>query len=568
MNKKKMKHSELVKDYENMELRSYKNGFEGLKGIWYDELPAVDIDGVLKANYYVDGRLRQIYSQQDSHCVVVAATGMGKTTQLVIPTIFSFASQRRKKSLVISDPKGEVRKRTEGKLRAEGYRVLCYDFRDPLHSAYWNPLTPIFRKYQRAFTVSSEVEIVQTPEGPRNKFMGRIYDDQKKLDRDIARTSKLILEDVGTDIDRMSIIVAPGTGAADDKMWEDGARDIIKAFLWAMLEDSREETKNCKELITEDTYSFATMIKIANTFAKDDDGGNDGGYFSNRIKHNKGSKAYYYAANIIIGPSAKTRSSYMSVFNTQINVFKEVETKLITSCNSIDFAELTEGPVAIFINYKDEVKSNYALISLFVQTLYIHLIAEANKTQSGRLERPWYFMLDEFGNFPRMADFETVISACRGRNIFFCLIIQSYAQLVGVYGRNTADIIKDNVNVHIFMGSNNPETLSAFSDECGKYTRISPLSALNGNKEVINNYQIETIPLMPISKLSKFAEGECVVTEANSGYVMLSRMERYYKCKEFEPVPVSNEEQSSEIDPLDDRYVYNYDPIRYGRNYY
>ena len=158
-----------------------------------------------------------------------------------------------------------------------------------------------------------------------------------------------------------------------------------------------------------------------------------------------------------------------------------------------------------------------------------------------------------------MADFETVISACRGRNIFFTLIVQSYAQLEGVYGKNTADIIKDNLNVHMFMGSNNPETLKEFSEECGKYTRFSPLSAINGDKEVINHYQLETIPLMPISKLRQFEEGECVVTEANSMYIMLSRLERCYKCKEFNSVPFEAEDtRINKVNPFDVKYDYNY----------
>ncbi len=553
-----MEQKELVKDYENMQLRSYKDD-GNMKAVWFDELSGLKVDGVLKANFYVDGRLRQIYSQQDSHSVVVAATGMGKTTQLVIPTIFSFASQKLKKSIFVSDPKGEVRKWTEGKLKKEGYKVICFDFRDPQNSAYWNPLTPIFRKYQKAMKLEDEVELLQTPDGPRNKFIGKIYTDQKKLDHDIGRMRRIILEDVGTDIDRMALIVAPGTGAADDKMWEDGARDIIKAFLWAMLEDSHPRTAHSQQLITENTYSFATMIKLANSIvcSEEDYMRFDGGYFSMRARKHPDSRACYYAANVLIGPAKNTRASYLSVFDVQINVFKESATKLVTSCNSFDFADLNDGPVAIFVNYRDEVKLNYELISLFVQSLYIHLIGEANKTENGRLERPWYFLLDEFGNFPRMADFDTVISACRGRNIYFSLIIQSYAQLEGVYGKNTADIIKDNLNVHIFMGSNNPQTLAEFSNECGKYTRISPLSALNGNKEVINNYQFETIPLMPISKLSKFDEGECIVTEANSGYVMWSRLERCYKCKEFTPIPVKRAPQTK-IDIFDDKYDYTY----------
>lgn len=36
-----------------------------------------------------------------------------------------------------------------------------------------------------------------------------------------------------------------------------------------------------------------------------------------------------------------------------------------------------------------------------------------------------------------------------------------------VYGKDVAEIIKDNLKVHVFLGSNNPETFDAFSKECG-----------------------------------------------------------------------------------------------------
>lgn len=66
---------------------------------------------------------------------------------------------------------------------------------------------------------------------------------------------------------------------------------------------------------------------------------------------------------------------------------------------------------------------------------------------------------------------------------------------------------------------------------------------------------------MPISTLSKFNEGECIVTEANTGFVMWSRLERYYKCKEFEPIKIEYDEYVSGVDPFDDKYIYNYKPL-------
>lgn len=554
-----MNHSELTKDYENMGFYSYKNNFKDMPGLkWTDEDADGSCAGILKANYYVDGKLRQIFSNQDCHSVVVAGTGLGKTTQFVIPFVKFLPKRPLKASLVISDPKGEIFSACGKDLKSAGYRILHLNFRDPSKSECWNPLVPIFRKYRRAFEFGNEVEVVETESGLKNKFEGRIYDDQKKLDFMLQQKKAMLLEEVAGDIDTMANIVAPDSGAVNDKMWDAGGRDIVKAFLWAMLEDSRPETCIAKELITEDTFSFETMLNIANSLSATGDFTKDRGYFTGRARS---SKAFYYAANTVLVSAPTTRAGFLSVFNSHVLVFKEAATSTITRCTSMKFEEFSNGPVAIFINYRDEVKTSYALISLFVQNLYIHLIKEANSKPRGRLETPWYFVLDEFGNFPRMTDFETVISACRGRNIFFSLVIQSYAQLEGVYGKNTADIIKDNLNLHFFMGSNNVETLEAFSRECGCITRISPMSAVNGNKDYIDNYQLETIKLMPVSRLAHLEEGECVITEANSGFVMLTKLERYFKCPELDPdARFDLDDFAPSVDPYDKKYLYSYTP--------
>ncbi|MDE7107156.1 MAG: type IV secretory system conjugative DNA transfer family protein, partial [Clostridiales bacterium] len=269
------------------------------------------------------------------------------------------------------------------------------------------------------------------------------------------------------------------------------------------------------------------------------------------------SRAYQLAKNVVLENGGVTRSCILAVFNTGISMFRDCAMRLVTSCNSFEMSELVGGPVAIFINYKDEVKVHYQLISLFVQDAYRYLIEQATEKPNGKLEVPFYFILDEFGNFAKINDFDTTISACAGRNIWFMLVIQSYAQLNNVYGADVAEIIRDNLNVHVFFGSNNPATLDAFSNECGKYTRISPLSALNGNGADIEHYQIETIPLVPKSMLSHFQPGECIITEANSGYVMLSKLERYYLCDEFKNLPLASEKDyTCSVNPFDKRYKY------------
>lgn len=540
----------ILQGYDNNRLIHYDD-WDTLEGIVpFEELPEREVVGVLKGNRYVDGKLTQLYSASENHVGVIAATRLGKTSSYVIPTIISFAMQKQKKSMIISDPKGELYRHTAATLGAQGYNVKLLNFRDYLHSECWNPLTPIFRKYRRAVGLADEVELVTTEKGPRNSFRGVVYDDQRQLDDAVELAKAMLLDEVGNDIDTIAAMFLP-TDTLKDPYWDNSARELFKAFLWAMLEDSDKKDNP----ITEDTFSVNTILSIQlHIQAGKGKDFEDEGYFT---KRSVDSRAYRLAKDTIINNGDVTRACILAVFNTKLAMFRDCAMRLITSCNSFDMSELSDGPTALFIDYRDELKVHYQMISVFIQDAYRYLIEQANKTDEGRLKVPFYFILDEFGNFPAIKDFETTISACAGRNIFFILIIQSYAQLNNVYGKDVAEIIRDNLNMHVFMGSNNPETLEAFSVECGEKTRISPLSALNGTKEEIEHYQIETVRIVPKSTLAHFEIGECIITEANSGYVFFSRLERYYMIDEMKNLPLSSEKDyRCSVNPFDKRYVY------------
>lgn len=552
----------LLEGYDNIQLKKYTDEtFMPNNTVKYSDLSKKSVNGVLKINRHINGELFQTYSDCENHVGVIAATRLGKTTSYVIPTVLSFARQKTKKSMIISDPKGEIYRYTAETLKNEGYKVRLINFRDHVHSECWNILTPIYKKYHKVIEMEKEVE-----QGMDNKgnveyvFRGRVFKSENKLDKEIANAKAMEIEEVGNDIDNLALMIVP-TYDTKDPYWEDSARDVFKAFLWAMLEDS-DRRRDVKYPITEDTFSFSSIIRIVSTF-QDADGMyyEDFGYFTLR---GADSRAYQLAKCSLIENGKPTRKCIMSCFITRISVFRESAMRAITSCNSFGIEELAEGPVALFIDYKDEIKAHYRIISLIVHDAYTFLIGKANEN-GGKLEVPFYFILDEFGNFPPMTDFQTTISACAGRNIFFILIIQSYAQLNSVYGDKVAEIIRDNLNVHVFFGSNNPDTLEMFSRECGKTTRISPMSAFNGRGEEIADYVLETVPLVPRSRLSHLEPGECIVTEANCGYVIFSKMERFYTCKEFsENVCADEKKYKCPLNPYDKKYMYEYEPLRKG----
>ncbi len=541
------KYKPLLLNYENTNILHYDDEDIALPNTYkYKDLEDQDIDGVLKINRLINGELVQTYSKRPSHLCCVASTRLGKTTSFVIPTILSLAKQKVKKSIIVSDPKGELYRKTASYMKEHGYNVKLLNFRDHLHSEKYNFLLPIYKRYKDYLNVEKNIHISKNNKNYACEFNNKHYDSYSELKKDIDYFSTSILDEVKNMIDTLTIRIIT-IKSKDDPYWEIASRTLFKSIVWAMLEDSKGDNPT----ITEYNFSFKTVIDIYERFVCPFVE-RDSSFFMKRRDDSTAKRLYLtlpYARNTV--------SCILSSFNEKMAPFRDVTVMRITSASTIDFQELIDKPTIIYISYKDEVKMFYDLIALFIQEAYSYLIGYATKSKLGALEHPIYFILDEFSSLPPLIDFEVAISACLGRNVIFYLIIQSLAQLENAYGSNIARIIIDNLNVHIFMGSNNMKTLEFFSSECGKITRISPLTALNGNDNELNEFNIETIPAVSISSLSCLKEGECIITEANSGYVLYSRLERYYNCEEYKNIKIVYEsDYECSLDTRDPKYNY------------
>ena len=542
-----MKPIELFRDYENAKLSTASEYVQahGDTTVPFGALAERDIDGIpICVQRNGAGELESTFIP-DTHLLAIGATRSGKTTGYVIPTLNVLMNKKNKPSLVISDPKQELYRGNGKKFADRGYRVLLLDFTNYLHSDCWNPLTKYYRTYREYLDVENQVGVVKTPGGLKNTFMGTVYDSQDALDRAITEVKERYLDEVEKGITALSGAVIP-TINTKDPFWDDSSRDLLMALFYGMLEDI--ETGE----ITEDNFSFDTVLRIFDTFS-DADSKYDNGYFSSRDLET--SKAHQLARKCILEQANTTRRCISSNFMSKMNKFRDTAVRRITCTNTFEMRELDDGaPTVIFVSYKDEESLHYEVISMFLSNLYTELIAVARQ-KGTKLQRPFYFLLDEFGNLPKFNDFDKVISACAGRNIWFLLILQSYAQLNNVYGKETAEIIKDNLNVHVFFGTNNAETKREFSEECGKKTIISPTSALNGSGESIERYDKDTVALVPVSALTRLNPGECIVTQMRED-VLWSWFERSYTCPEFADDAADPDDRNVGLCFADAKYSY------------
>ena len=78
----------------------------------------------------------------------------------------------------------------------------------------------------------------------------------------------------------------------------------------------------------------------------------------------------------------------------------------------------------IFPKVHDEKSTYYPLVNIFMQQLQQSLIAIAREHESLRLNYPFNFIWDEFGNFPKYPAVTSLLGAGRSRGIRLDLVVR------------------------------------------------------------------------------------------------------------------------------------------------
>ena len=439
----------------------------------------VSKDGVpVRAALDAKGRELEINVCPGAHSLVIGATGSGKTTTFINPMIQIIAETSSGSSMIMTDPKGELFSLHSAKLQAQGYDVKVLDLRDTYSSYRWNPLESIWNMYQEYVEAGKGIrghrdsiarypqlervngeEAYGSEEGRWFEYRGKAYAYRGECVSDVSVTRQKIYDEMYEDLNDLVSVICP-IESKDDPVWEKGARSIIMATLLAMLEDS----ENPELHMTKEKYNFFNLNKIIS---------NSENEFEELKKYFEGRSSLSSAVTLsrqVLSAADTTLSSYMSIAFDKLSMFNDKGLCGLTSATDIDADGLAERPSALFLKIPDEKDTRHALASVFILCMYKALIKKASSREDLSLPRNVYFILDEFGNMPKIEKFDKMITVGRSRKIWFNMVVQSYAQLNAVYGDQVADIIKSNCGVKMFIGSNDIETCKEFSELCGNVT--------------------------------------------------------------------------------------------------
>lgn len=425
------------------------------------------------------------------HSLIIGATGSGKSSCIVNAQIQTLA--RHGESIIATDPKGELYRDHSEFLRSKGYKIVVLNFRNPNMGNSWNPLTLPYQLYKEGNT-DKAVELLD------DVAHNILYDPENK----------------------------------NDPFWEKSASDFFSGLALGLFEDAKEEEINLNSINYMSTVgeeNFATS-----NYTKE--------YFTLKGEN---SNAYVFASNTINAPN-ETKGSILSVFRQKIRLFASREQlSEMLSYSDFNMREIGTQKTAVFMIIHDEKTTYHALATIFLKQVYETLIDVAQTYPKGKLPFKTNFILDEFANMPPLKDVTTMVTAARSRRIRFTFVIQNFAQLNDVYGKDQAETIRSNCGNIIYLMTTELAALEEISKLCGEVkskekekTASQPLITVSDLQKLkmfeviilrsrLNPFRTKMTPSFEIDWGNNFGNGELVEREKRG--IALFDIKEFVKIK-------------------------------------
>ena len=347
----------------------------------------------------------------EAHNIVVGSTGSGKTQAIVFPLVQSLA--KRGESMIITDPKGEIYENTANMLRERGYNIVILNFRNPQNGNAWNPLGLPYTLYKEGNT-DKAIELLD------DLAKNILYDENSK-----------------------------------DPYWENAGADYFSGLALGLFEDAKPEEVNLNSM------------NLMSSLGEERFGGPNNNYIKEYFNGKDPSKPAYINASGTVFTAEETKQGVLSTFKQKVKIFSSRDNlSEMLSYSDFDMKEIGRKRTAVFMIVQDEKKTLHPLATIFIKQCYETLIDVAQES-GGKLPYRTNFILDEFANMPPLKDVTTMVTAARSRLIRFTFIIQNYAQLTQVYGKENAETIKGNCNI-TYLISSELQALEEISKMCGE----------------------------------------------------------------------------------------------------
>ena len=425
------------------------------------------------------GQLTALVDSDDVHCLMIGASGVGKTAFFLYPNLeYACASGM---SFFASDTKGDLA-RNYGAIARDcyGYQVAVVDLRNPTRSDGYNLLTLI------------------------NHYM----DVCRKEPTNLAARAKA---EKYAKILSKTVINPDGENFAQNQYFYDAAEGVLTAVILLLAEylPPREIDGVLRE--RRHIVSVFKLVQelLAPSILPDK---NEFQLLMDRLPEEH--KAKWFSGSALTA-AEQSMASVMSTVLSRLNTFLDSELEQVLCFDStIDAESFAAKKSSIFQILPEEDQTKNFLAGLMIQTLSRELFSVADE-HDGKLPCRVVFFCDELGTMPAF-DILPLFSAGRSRRLTLVPIIQSLAQLEKNYGKEGAEILADNCQDTIFGGfAPNSQTAEVLSKALGSRTVMSG-SISRGKNDPNQSLQMIERPLMTPDELKSIPKGHFIVMKTGT----------------------------------------------------
>ena len=443
------------------------------------ELPTVQ--GLVLGSAKVNGNLCALVDSDDIHCLMIGASGVGKTAFFLYPNLeYACASGI---SWLALDSKGDLA-RNYGTIARDcySYQVVVIDLRNPARSDGFNFLT-LVNHYMDVAAKDEEGSLAA----------------RAKAEKYAKILAKTIINPDGSNTDR-----------GQNAFFYESAEGLLAAVILLLAEFL--PPKEIDDAVRERRH-ISSVFKLAQELlAPAPNGGNQLQYLMKLLPEDHKAK---WMADSALTAANQALSSVVSTLLSRLNAFLDSEVEQLLCFDSpINAEDFATKRSAIFLILPEEDPVKNFIAALMIQTLSRELFSIADE-HDGKLTNRVVMFCDEFGTMPPF-DVLPLFSAGRSRKLTLVPIIQSLAQLEKNYGKEGAEILTDNCQDTIFGGfAPQSQTAEKLSKALGSQTVLSGYIS-KGKDGASTTSQMVERPLMTPDELKSMPKGHFIVMKTGT----------------------------------------------------
>lgn len=341
--------------------------------------------------------------------LVVGGSGAGKSRGFALPNIMQCCC-----SMVITDPKAELLRKTGGLLEKKGYEVRVFDLINPDTSFCYNPF-----EY--------------------------VHDD-----KDVLRLISNLIQNT-----------TPKGSQSSDPFWEKSETALLQALMLYLLHEAPPEEQNFAMIME--------MLGSAQVKEEDEDYESPLDILFDRLEMRDPDSIAVKQYHIYKQAAGKTAKSILISVGVRLAAFNLPQIAKLTNTDELDLSNKGERKVALFCCIPDADTSLNYLVGMIYSQLFQTLYYMADRVHGGALPVPVNCIMDEFPNVSLPNEFEKILATCRSRSIYCSIIIQNMSQLKALF-KDSWESLVGNCDEFLYLGGNEKETHKYVSELLGKET--------------------------------------------------------------------------------------------------